>query len=64
MEFTHSDLCLFSLSVKSHGRFTNMKSGEGELFNQISKLSDERYIEDEKLPQDQLEGVAEEEWDD
>jgi hypothetical protein len=41
-----------------------MKSGEGELFNQISKLSDERYIEDEKLPQDQLEGVAEEEWDD
>jgi hypothetical protein len=57
-------MILQSLFVKSYGKFTNMKGGEGELFNQISKLSDEKYNDDEKLPQDQLEGVAEDEWDD
>ena len=40
-----------------------MKSGEGELYNQVSKVADV-YDEDAPLPQDLKQGAADDEWDD
>jgi hypothetical protein len=56
-------IVLFNVAVKSHSKFSTMKSGEGELYNQVSKVADV-YDEDAPLAQDLKQGAADDEWDD
>eukprot|EP01114_Cavostelium_apophysatum_P007778 TRINITY_DN19959_c0_g1_i2.p1 TRINITY_DN19959_c0_g1~~TRINITY_DN19959_c0_g1_i2.p1 ORF type:complete len:223 (-),score=33.54 TRINITY_DN19959_c0_g1_i2:33-659(-) len=63
VQFKTNRSSIFLTEIRRTGNnFANYKEG-GEMLNQISKISD-THETSKVLPQDQMEGVADEEWDD